>query len=156
MTAQRSWNVFALLVLAAVVLCGPALLAQTSEAVKSVAGVPPTGPTDSSEGMSAVVWAFMSASLLEWMKRNRTITIISDRSSRLAQRGLGILIAIGASAGVHASFEPTAGVLTITGLMWSSIGNASFDALRQWVAQEVLYRTAVKNYGHDGSQGGRS
>ena|SRR3990167_1199411 len=160
MTKRTTLNVMALLLLSAVVLCGPTLLAQAGEAVKSVAGVPPTGPTDSSEGLSAVVWAFMSASFLEWLKRNRTITVISDRSSRLAQRAIGILLAIGASAGVHASFEPTVGVLTVTGLVWSSIGNAGFDALRQWVFQEVLYRTSIKHYSVENassvSVGGRS
>lgn len=137
-------SAFWVLLLLVVGFTGPLLFAQAQQVV--TAG-PPTGTTQTSEWGSSVVWAFLSSSLMEWVKRNQRIAVLSERTAWGVQRGIGILLAIATAAGIHASFDSTAGVLIIDGLLWSSIWEASGESIRQWVMTEVTYRVAVKNYG---------
>lgn len=138
-------NVFWILILLFVSLAGPTLAAQGMQELSGAAVTPP-GHRSQAEWQSGVVWAFLSSSFLEWLKRNRRITFISDRLAWGAQRLLGVVLAFGTAAGIQMSFDATAGVLTVTGLIWPSIFAALQDSLRQFVMQEVTYRVAVKNY----------
>lgn len=128
-----------------VVMLGPSMLAQAVQEAAVPSPVVPHGPT--AEWGSAAIWAFLSSSFLEWMKRNRAITFVSDRMAFGTQRVLGILLAIATASGIHSSFDQAAGVLTISGLIWPSVWSAITESLRQWVFQEYAYRTAVKNFG---------
>lgn len=131
------------LVVFSIVLVGPSLLAQT---VAQAAGAQPPTPTDANEWGASLVWAFLSSSLLEWMKRKPWISVISVNTARYTQRIIGILLALATSLGVHASFETTTGVLTVTGLLWPSVATAVWETVRQFVLTEITYRTAVKPY----------
>jgi hypothetical protein len=110
-------------------------------------------PTDidalshSSAGTVSLVWAFFSSASLEWIKRNKHLTLFTTETTRVAQRVIGVVLSIFAAAGVHASFNSELGVLTVTGLVWATAWGALSDTLRQWVLQELVYRTAVKPYG---------
>ena len=139
---QRS--VLWILVLLFVSLAGPTLYAQGLEAAGALNT--PQGQRSQAEWHSGIVWAFLSSSFLEWLKRNRRITFISDRLAWGAQRLLGVLLAVGTAAGIQMSFDATAGVLTVSGLIWPSIFAAVQDSIRQFVMQEITYRVAVKNY----------
>jgi hypothetical protein len=138
-----------LIVLFAVVFVGPTMLAQVvSQEARDVADAATAdGPT--AEWGSSVVWAFLASSLLEWMKRNQRIVFISDRMAWGAQRLMGVVLAVATAAGVHASFDAQAGVLTLTGLLWPSVWDGIAESVRQWVNQEVLYRVAIKDYGKE-------
>ena len=145
MTHQRLLNLSAFALLACIVLVGPTVLAQATGVMTG--GAPK--PTDTNEWGSSVVFAFLSSTALEWIKRNRMLTIFSERTAFLAQRFVGIALAIGTGAGIHASFEGATGVLTVSGLLWPSVWDAGRESLRQWVFQELTYRTAVKDYGKE-------
>jgi hypothetical protein len=133
-----------------VAMAAPVVVAQVAQATvpQGVADVAGTAAVqgETAEWGSAVIWAFLSSTLLEWMKRNRRIVFVSDRLAFGAQRLIGIGLAVGTAAGVHASFDAAAGALTITGLLWPNIQTAAGESLRQWVMQEMSYRVAVKNY----------
>jgi hypothetical protein len=132
-----------LLALLMFVLIGPSLLAQaTSQALGQAAT--PTGPV--SEWGNTAIWAFLSTSGLEWLKRHPSINFISERTAFWVQRSIGAILAIAAAGGVHASFDAATGTLAVTGLIWSSISEAFGDCLRQFVANEFVYRVAVKDY----------
>lgn len=138
-----------IITLLGVVMLAPTLLAQgIAQGAQAVAGAAVSEGTTSEWG-SGVVWAFLSASLLEWMKRSQRIAFVSDRMAWGMQRLLGIGLAVATAAGVHVSFEAQAGVLTVSGLLWPSIQDALGESLRQWVFNELTYRVAVKNYGKD-------
>lgn len=141
MKRAMSWSV-----LFGVMLLGPmgvSLLAQaTSQAIGEAAT--PQGPA--AEWGNSVVWAFISSSALEWLKRHPKINLLSQRTAFWIQRGAGALLAVATAAGIHASFDASTGVLTVTGLLWGSISEAVGESIRQFVNQEVLYRVAVKPY----------
>jgi hypothetical protein len=147
--ASTCWFVL----LALIVLAGPTLAAQASDAVRTVVagGTSAPAPNGTNEWGSSVVWAFLSSTFLEWIKRNRSISILSERSAWIAQRLIGIALAFGAAAGIHASFDGAAGVLTVSGLLWPDVASALGETVRQWVFQEISYRTAVKPYHSDRS-----
>jgi hypothetical protein len=135
----RSW--FILLALFLFVGLTPILFAQAADA----AGVPV--PADSAnEWGGALVWAFFSSSTLEWLKRNKTLTILTEQTAWFAQRLIGVALAVAAAVGVHWSFDPVAGELVVGGLIWSSVWTLGTEAIRQWVLQELTYRTAVRSY----------
>lgn len=129
-----------------VALCGPTLLAQAvSQEARDVADAA-TADGSTSEWGSSVVWAFLSASFLEYLKRNQKFAMLSERTTFWTQRAIGVGLAVATAAGVHASFDAQAGVLTLSGLLWPSVWDGISESLRQFVHQEVLYRAAIKNY----------
>jgi hypothetical protein len=143
---RQAFGFALLVVLFAAVLFVPTLWAQ-AQAGDLATATPPGSPTD--EWGASVVWAFISSSALEWLKRNQKLTAFSERTAWGIQRGVGWALALAAALGVHASFTYTPdGTLTavFTGLVWSSAWEAGKETLRQWVFQEITYRTAVKNY----------
>lgn len=141
-TRAELHTLVAVAALLTVVLCGPVLLAQAA----AEAGVSPPDADGANEWGGALVWAFFSSSALEWLKRNQYITLITERTAWIAQRGLGILLAVAAAVGVHYSFDPVAGRLVIDGLTWAGVWTVGTETIRQWVLQELTYRTAVKPY----------
>jgi hypothetical protein len=144
-------RVFWVVVLLLVAVAGPSLLAQavSPEARNMADAATADGPT--SEWGSSVVWAFLSSSFLEYLKRNQKFAMLSERTTFWTQRALGVGLAVATAAGVHASFDAQAGVLTLSGLLWPSVWDGISESLRQFVHQEVLYRAAIKNYkGNEG------
>lgn len=139
-------RVFWVCVLLLVVLIGPSLLAQAVDAAARDVADAATADGPTSEWGSSVVWAFLSSSFLEWLKRNPRFGLISERMAFWTQRGIGVVLAVATAAGVHASFDAQAGTLTMTGLLWPSVWDGIAESLRQWVNQEVLYRMAIKDY----------
>lgn len=143
MRPRDIYAIFILTLLFVVAATGPVLYAQVADAI----GVPaPPAPADANEWGGALVWAFFSSSALEWLKRNRQISLITEQTAFFAQRVIGILLALAAAVGVHWSFDADAGRLVVEGLQWTSIWALGTGAIRQWVLQELTYRTAVKPY----------
>ncbi len=131
------------LVLLAVALCGPTLYAQAAAA----AGAPPVPAEAANEWGGALVWAFFSSSMLEWIKRHPTLSLISERTAWGMQRLAGVILSLAAAMGVHTAFDSTAGTFLVTGLAIPSMWTIGTESARQWVLQELTYRTAVKPYG---------
>jgi hypothetical protein len=134
-------RVSAFLVFMAAVLFGPVVFAQAAEN----AGAPIAQGT-SSEWGGALMWAFFSSSVLEWLKRSPKLTLFAESTAFWAQRITGVVVAAAAAMGVHYTFDPQAGVLTITGLSVAAIWTAAVETARQFCVQELLYRVAVKDY----------
>jgi hypothetical protein len=144
---RRSWlPLFVLLFLAALT---PSLYAQVADATG--APLPTPDPGGANEWGGALVWAFFSSSALEWLKRNAMLSAFSERTAWGVQRLVGILLSLAAALGVHSAFDPTAGVFTVTGLVIPSMWTIGTESLRQFVLQEITYRTAVKNYRKEGA-----
>lgn len=141
----RSW----LLAIFLIALAGPAVLAQGVAAATGTSTEAAAPASAAAELERGITWAFLSASLLEWLKRNQRVQMVSDRLAWGTQRLLGIALAIGTAAGIHVSFEVQTGVLTITGLIWDNVWNAGGESLRQFVLQELTYRGFIKNYGKE-------
>lgn len=129
------WFVFVLLLMS-----GPVLLAQAAE----VATGAPVPPATTNEWGGSLVWAFFSSSGLEWLKRHEKISLISQETGYWVQRILGVVVAAAAALGVHYTYDPTAGALTITGLTAVGVWTMVSETLRTWVMQEITYRVAVK------------
>jgi hypothetical protein len=134
-------RIAALLVLMIAVLCGPTLLAQVSEAAGAAVPTAAEAP-----GTWSLVWAFFSASALEWLKRKPALTLITETSAFWAQRVLGILLAIAATLGIQWTFDSAAGTLVVTGLTIGSVTALALETVKTWVYQEITYRVAIRNY----------
>lgn len=130
-----------LAVLLVVAACGPVLYAQAA-----VANGTPVEAGTANEWGGSLVWAFFSSSLLEWLKRNQKITLFTEQTAFYAQRIVGVLLAAAAAIGVHWTYDPAAGTLVVGGLSLTMILPALTETIRQWVLQELTYRTAVKPY----------
>lgn len=145
LSAARSSTlpVVALFTLFMVALWAPLLVAQV---VTDPPSAVPLAHEATDEWGGAMIWAFLMSSALEWIKRNRTLTFVTEQSAWLLQRALGLILAVATALGVHWSFDSTAGTLTVTGLLLPSMYELGKEALRQWVLQEVTYRVAIRNY----------
>ncbi len=67
----------------------------------------------------------------------------TDRRNRIVAIALAGLTALG----IHAQFDATGGVLTITGLTLAGIADGLWDWIRSFVIQELIYRGVIKNGG---------
>lgn len=128
-------------------MVGPVLMAQAlpGGAAPFSAGGEPTV----NEWGGSLIWAFFSSSALEWLKRHPSLTLISERTAFGVQRVMGILLATATAIGVHWTYDSTAGVLTITGLLLPSMWQMGSEAIRQFVLQELTYRVGIKHYRKD-------
>lgn len=130
-----------LTVLFVVAACGPVLYAQAA-----VANGTPVETGTANEWGGSLVWAFFSSSALEWLKRNKTITLFTEKTAFYAQRVVGVVLAAAAAVGVHWTYDPAAGTLVVGGLSLAMILPALTETVRQWVLQEITYRTTIKPY----------
>ena len=133
-------------VLFTLVVFGPMAATLVAQAAGQQLGEAATPSGPASEWGNSVVWAFISSSALEWLKRHPKINLLSKRTAFWIQRGVGALLAVATAAGIHASFDASTGILTVSGLLWGSVAEAVGESVRQFVNQEVLYRVAVKPY----------
>jgi len=130
----------ALAVLLMTLLCGPTLYAQVAAVAPALVPDPSAGP--STTPITASLFSgFWSTIALQWLKKRAWFTVLSEDSTWLIQRSIGILVSFAAATGLHWSYDATVGVLTITGLK-----EFSWDATWQWSVQEFFYRTTVKPY----------
>lgn len=141
MTLDLARRVFAFCVLIVIVLYGPVLYAQVAEAVTTAPQVP---DASANEWGGTLIWAFFSSTAFEWLKQNAKFTLVTERTTFWAQRAMGVVLAVAAALGVHYTYDPTAGVLMISGLTAAGLWTAATESVRAFVTQEVMYRVAVK------------
>lgn len=144
MHLTRRVLVFAAFALALVF--GPHLFAQATEiVVPAMPTTPPqVPPATSNEWGGSIVWAFFASAGLEWLKKHPAVSLISQSTAFYIQRLVSIAVAAAAALGVHYTYDPAAGALTITGLTAAGLWTMTSETVRSWVTQEVMYRVAVK------------
>jgi len=141
--------VFALFAIAPLVAQQAAAPAADTVVVQAAGGSPVPSPprvpdAGANEWGGTLLWGFISATLIEHAKRSRRFAWLSEQSSFLWQRFIGMAAAGGAALGVHYTYDPGAGALTITGLTLVGIWTALTEGGRAWVVQELTYRLAIK------------
>lgn len=104
------------------------------------------GPTN--EWGASVVWAYLSSVFLQQWKGSG-VPGFSDQHTAMAKKAVAWLMALASAAGIHASFDAASGVLTITGLLWSSVLDAGGETLRQYVFQQIAYHGVVSRIGKE-------
>jgi len=80
---------------------------------------------------------------LQLVKRVRWIPWIDATTTR-ANRALGALLALATALGIHFEFDPTAGVLTITGLTASGLLHGGWQWFTQWAYQQAIWDGIVQ------------
>lgn len=90
---------------------------------------------------SAVV-AWMTSKGIEIAKRIDWLPI--DGTTDKLNWAVARLAAMVAAIGVHASFDPQAGVLTITGLTAWGVFSAVLEYAKQLMLQEIAYKKFIK------------
>lgn len=88
---------------------------------------------------AVVVW------LLEWLKGAGWFPLVSGASSERMKRLFGASVAALAAVGITYQYDPTAGVLVISGLTLSSVGHFAWVWLQNFVSQQLIYHGIVKN-----------
>lgn len=68
-----------------------------------------------------------------------SIGVVDKWISRIARAGAALVAAL-AVVGIGFAFDPTAGVLTVSGLTAQGIAGALWEWVRQYVVQQVMYR----------------
>jgi hypothetical protein len=86
--------------------------------------------------------AVITTYALQWLKTRKWFPWITTETQRL-NRILGFVVAFAASIGVVATFDHTAGVLTITGLTLAGLGHGLARFIQQWCMQQVAYKNLI-------------
>jgi hypothetical protein len=86
--------------------------------------------------------AVITTYVFQALKKSRWFPWLTVESQKL-NRAAGIVVAFGASIGVVATFDHTAGVLTVTGLTLSGLGHGLARFVQQWVFQQAAYKTLI-------------
>lgn len=118
---------------------GPVLIAQAAAA--SGAPVP---QTSTSEWGGSFLWAIVCSLMLDAWEKNPYLPGMSAYASKASRQLISLATAIGAAIGVHFAFDSAAGVLTVSGLMLSSVWQALGETVRQWLFQKYVYLSAVR------------
>jgi hypothetical protein len=92
-------------------------------------------------GTSALV-AYVVSAGLERLKAASWFPYLTIRTAGL-NRLVSIILAAGSVAGIQTAYE--AGTLTVTGLTLAGIVGALVEVGRQWVVQQLIYRTAIEH-----------
>lgn len=143
-----------------IVLLGLAFVTASTLAAQSVAAIAATVPEHPLAGailidretQVAVIAAFFTTLTMEFVKRANVLPTLAlnERTPFLLQRIYGVLIASIVAGTVHVQFQFDAAAgtaaLTATGLAWPAWKEVTFELARQWTAQEIFYRKAVKDY----------
>lgn len=97
-----------------------------------------------SGAFSQVAVAALVTYFIEWMKNSDhpLFKWINEHKTGLL-RALNAALAAVAAVGVHYTFDPTAGTLTVTGLQASAIAHALWEWAKQWAFQQVTYDAVV-------------
>jgi hypothetical protein len=91
-----------------------------------------------------VVGSGIAVYALQILKGAKWFPPISEQSQNHILRIWSAIVAALTALGIAATFDPTVGVLTITGLTITSIQHFAGAWIRSFVFQEIIYRTAVK------------
>jgi hypothetical protein len=89
-----------------------------------------------------ITLAVIATYALQIIKKSKWFPWLTVESQKLNYI-VGVVVAFGASVGVVATFDHTAGVLTITGLTWAGLGHGAARFIQQWVFQQVAYKNLI-------------
>lgn len=85
--------------------------------------------------------------VLQWLKKQQWFPLVQMKGAQRLNRIAAVIAAGMSAAGLHATFDHNAGVLTITGLTAVSIVTALWSWLKAFAIQEVIYQGAVNKQG---------
>jgi hypothetical protein len=86
--------------------------------------------------------AVITTYVFQWLKKSRWFPFLTVETQKF-NRVLGVAVAFAASIGVVATFDHTAGVLTITGLTVAGLLHGGARFVQQWAFQQAAYKTLV-------------
>ena len=89
---------------------------------------------------AVVVW------IIEKLKGASWFPVFTPQSSERVKQVIGAIAALTA-VGITYTYNPTLGILTISGLTISSVGQFAWAWTQNFVSQQILYHGVVKNGG---------
>lgn len=99
------------------------------------------------------VWTLLASVIIEYAKNAKWFPLLTAKTASL-NRFVGVLGSGVAAFGVHAAFNHTAGVLTITGLTVAGIMAGGKEWLRTFLIQEIGYQNLIRGKMGMASNGG--
>jgi hypothetical protein len=94
------------------------------------------------ELIGAAVVAWMTAKGMEIAKQLKWLPL--NTNTEVANRWAARVAAAVSTFGIHATFDPDAGTLLITGLSLTTVGGAVLEYARQYMFQEIAYKKFVR------------
>jgi hypothetical protein len=96
------------------------------------------------ESLNLIVNQLTAGGLAVWLIQKfkaklAKVGVVQEAVSKIA-RVMAALVAALAAIGISFAFDPSAGVLTISGLTWSTVGVGIWEWARQYVVQQVMFR----------------
>lgn len=97
-----------------------------------------------SEILSQVVVAGLSSYVMERAKKSPYLPFLTMETKRLNGVIAAIVSAV-ATIGIHFTYDSSAGTLMITGVGLTSLRHGLWDWAKQYLFQQFVYDTAIKN-----------
>lgn len=82
-------------------------------------------------------------SLMEWLKETKLVPFM-DHNSSWINRLVSLLFAFIAGIGLGYMYDPTSGVLTITGLQMSHVANTVWATFSSYGTQWLIYKGVIR------------
>lgn len=92
---------------------------------------------------SQLTAGFGVAALIQWLKGKSWFPFASADNAQL-NRATSFIFALITAVGIHYSFDPDLGTLTITGLTLSNLLHTGWATLQQYAVQQVSYKKLIK------------
>jgi hypothetical protein len=92
---------------------------------------------------SQLTAAYASAAMMQWLKHKPWFPFLVEGNDHL-NRAFAVVVAIGASVGIHFTFDAEAGSLMITGLILTNVLHAGWASIQQYAFQQFMFRSVIK------------
>jgi hypothetical protein len=122
------------------ILVGQAILFAQGAAANAV----PVSNTGLDALVSQAVISAGAAYAFEGLKKAGWFTWVTPQTSGKVMKLIGAGVAFATALGIHYSFDPTAGIFTITGLTFATAKDHAYDWLRAWILQQSFYDQVIK------------
>lgn len=92
---------------------------------------------------SQVATSAIAVMIMQWLKESKLVSFI-DHNSAWTNRLVASLLALLGSLGIGYMWDPTAGILTITGLQVSHVWNTLWAWFVSYGTQWLIYKMAIR------------
>lgn len=94
------------------------------------------------EIMTHVTTGAVAVYAIEWAKRTPLLSWVHADTKAL-NRALSGLLAVVAAVGIGWSYDSATGTLVVNGLTWGAIVATGWEAVKQFVLQQILFDTTI-------------
>lgn len=91
-----------------------------------------------------IVIAYLMSHVIEWLKKASWFPVVSENSTKFGKWMFSGIMAACSAMAITIAWEPTGGVLTLTGLTLSNVTNGLIAFALSFITQQVVYEKMIK------------